>query len=167
MSDQFLAEFERKRAERLAADRAFTLAGVTLTHKPSVAPEVGQRLEQMRRVVSGELEEMQKRIAAANGDGADLSDLRISDDEMIQSADETILACLEPESHQAWASLRAVDAGYPLNFNEIMGLADYLLGRVTGIPTDAPADSSAGRKTTGKPSKAASSSKANVPAGSH
>lgn len=160
MTDDFLARFEQRRQERLEADRSFPLAGATLTHKASVAPEVGKRLEDMRRQVGTELEEAQRRIQAANGSPPDLSDLKISDDEMIQAADETILACLEVESHETWASLRDIEAVYPLNFEEIMQLADYLLGRVTGIPTDAPAGSSDGRTTTAKKSKAPSSSTA-------
>lgn len=163
--DDFLTRFEQRRADRLKADRSFTVAGETLTHKPSVSPEVGQRLEEVRRQVGAELEEAQKRIQAANGNPPDLSDLKISDDVMILTADETILACLEPGSHEAWARLRDVNAEYPLNFEEIMELADYLLGRVTGIPTVAPADSSAGRTTTAKRSRANSSSTAKTPTG--
>ena len=156
MTDEFLERFERRRQERLAADRTFPLAGETLTHKPSVAPEVGSRLEAMRDDVGKQVAEARRRIAEANGEPADLSDLDFRDTTMIDTADETILACLEPESHEAWARLRATDSPYPLNFEEIMSLADYLLGRVTGIPTSAPAGSSAGRETTAKRSKAAS-----------
>ena len=165
MTDDFLTRFEERRKERLLADRSFPLAGETLTHKASVAPEVGKRLEEMRQEVGRELEELKRRLAEANGNPPDLSDLKISDDAMIEVADETILACLEPESHPVWARLRAIDNAYPLNFEEIMALADYLLGRVTGIPTVAPAGSSDGRTTTAKRSKAASPSKAKTSAG--
>lgn len=165
MTDSFLERFEKRRQERLAVDRSFPLAGETLVHRASVAPEVGSRLEAMRDEVGKTVAEARRRIAAANGDPADLSDLDFDDSRMIESADETILACLEPESHEAWARLRAIDAEYPLNFEEIMSLADYLLGRVTGIPTSAPADSSAGRTTTGKRSKADSSSTAKASKG--
>lgn len=165
MTDDFLARFERRRQERLEADRTFPLAGETLTHRASVAPEVGSRLEAMRDKVGAEVAEARRRIAAANGEPADLSDLQFDDASMIEVADDTILACLEPDSHEAWSRLRAVDAAYPLNFEEIMSLADYLLGRVTGIPTSAPADSSDGRTTTAKRSKAASSSTASSSTG--
>ena len=174
MSETFLEQFERKRRERLEADRSFPLAGETLVHKPAVAPEVGQRLEQARVAVAAQLDqamalqrELQKRVEDANGDGPNLEGLDLSvlsdmkrDDEIIAAADEAILACLEPGSHKAWGRLRDPAAAYPLDFNDIMGIADYLLGRVTGIPTDAPAGSSAGRTKTAKPSKAASSSPA-------
>lgn len=165
MTDDFLTRFEQRRQERLAADRSFPLAGETLIHKASVAPEVGKRLEDMRQEVGRELDEAKRRLAEANGEPLDLSDLKISDDIMIQAADETIIACLEPDSHETWARLRAIDAEYPLNFEEIMMLADYLLGRVTGIPTDAPAGSSAGREKTGRKSKADSSSTAKASTG--
>lgn len=176
MADDFLTRFEQRRQERLAADRSFPLAGETLIHKASVAPEVGQRLEEARDEMAAQLDqaraislEIQKRIDSANGDGVDLSGIdtramRLTDDAVILAADETVLACLEPDSHEAWARLRDVKADYPLNVAEIMEITDYLLQRVTGVPTDAPADSSDGRTKTGKQSKAASSSTANASA---
>lgn len=158
MGDSFLEDFERRRQERLAADRTFTLAGERLTHKAAVAPEVAHRLEAMRRKVEAELAEARRRIETANGKPADLSDLQISDEAMIAAADDTILACLEADSHDGWARLRNTDAAYPLAWEDVMGIADWLLGRVSGIPTVAPADSSDGRTKTATSSKAASSS---------
>lgn len=164
--DDFLQNFERRRAEREQADRTFTLAGVTLTHKPSVAPEVGSRLEAMRRKVAAQLDEAQKRLAAAkDGALADLSDLDLRDEDMIQVADETILDCLEPDSHAGWAKLRDPASPHPLNFEEVMSITDYLLGRVTGVPTVASADSSDGRTNTGSRSKGSSSRRAKTRAG--
>lgn len=161
MTDTFLQQFEERRQARLQTERSFVLAGETLVHKPSVAPEVGHRLEAMRQRVAEELAEARQRIEKANGKPPDLSDLEtISDDVMIKAADDAILACLDPDSHAGWARLRDPDAAYPLNWNEVVEIADWLLGRVTGIPTDAPADSSDGRTQTGKNTKAASSSRA-------
>lgn len=176
--DDFLKDFERRRAEREQADRTFTLAGVTLTHKPSVAPEVGSRLERMRRRVARQgleaqekLAELQKRLAALKeGDTLEVGDLELTDevvdDEgMILAADETILACLEPGSHAGWAQLRAPDAPHPLNLEDLMSFCDYLLGRVTGVPTVASAGSSGGRTTTGSRSKGSSSRRARTRTG--
>ncbi len=81
----------------------------------------------------------------------------------LEIADATVLDCLEPASHKAWGKLRAADARNPLTFQEVFQVADYLLGRVAGIPTDAPAGSSDGRTATGKHSKGKSSSKDRTP----
>jgi hypothetical protein len=152
MTDDFLERFEAQRAARLAAERSFQLAGETLTFKPSV-----------REKYANQLAEGQRRIQAYEADnsvGLTTDDLDLDIDGLILAADEQILNCLEPDGQAAWGRLRALDAAEPLTFQEIGQIADYLLGRVTGIPTDAPAGSSAGRTTTAKPSKAASSSKA-------
>ncbi len=163
MTDEFLERFEAQRAARLAAERSFQLAGETLTFKPSVPPETGARLQACRETYANALAEGQRRIAAYEADnsvGLTTDDLDLDIDGLILAADEQILNCLEPDGQEAWARLRALDAAEPLTFQEIGQIADYLLGRVTGIPTDAPAGSSAGRTTTAKQSKAASSSKA-------
>ncbi len=163
MTDDFLERFEAQRAARLAAERSFQLAGETLTFKPSVPPETGARLQACREKYANQLAEGQRRIAAYEADnsvGLMTDDLDLDIDGLILAADEQILNCLEPDGQAAWGRLRALDAAEPLTFQEIGQIADYLLGRVTGIPTDAPAGSSAGRTTTAKQSKAASSSKA-------
>ncbi len=133
--DAFLQRFEERRAAREAADRTFQIAGATLTYRPSVAPEVGLKLDAMT----------------------------VSDSEMLQVGDETVLACLTVESREEWAALRSPDGEHPLTFDEVFEIADYVLGRVAGIPTSAPADSSDGRTETAKPSKAKSSSRATAP----
>lgn len=175
MTDDFLAAFEAKRAARMAADRSFQLGGETLTFRPSVAPEIGMHLEEMRQRVRSQIENLQAALAKAEkpeGNGADpdlspitaaLESMDISESDMLQIGDETILACLEPASHEAWARLRSNDAAQPLIFDEVFEIADYLLGRVAGVPTDAPADSSDGRTETAKPSKGRSSSPAKTP----
>lgn len=179
MTDPFLEAFEQRRKLRAQADRSFTVAGETLIYRPTVAPEVGTRLEAMRQTVRSELEALQAETAkaqkAADADGGEsdttalaaaLDKMTFSDEDMLQSGDETVLACLEPGSHEAWARLRSPDAPQPLTFDEVFELADYLLGRVAGIPTSAPADSSAGRTATASKSKAKSSSQAKTPIGS-
>lgn len=180
MTDQFLEAFEARRAAREQADRSFPLAGETLVYRSSVAPEVGMRLETMRQKVREQLERLRVAASAVEktaGNGAGeaslealstaLDSMEISDEQMLQSGDETVLACLEPESHEAWARLRSKDAPQPLTFDEIFELADYLLGCVSGIPTSAPADSSDGRTPTASKSKARSSSAAKTPTPSH
>lgn len=179
MADPFLEAFEARRLAREQADRSFPLAAETLTYRPTVAPEVGMRLEAMREKVRAQMERLKAAAekaerAAKNGGGdealdelgAALDSLEVTDEAMLQSGDETVLACLMPASHEAWARLRSPDAPQPLTFDEVFELADYLLGRVAGIPTSAPADSSAGRTPTANASKGKSSSRAKTPAAS-
>ncbi len=176
MTDTFLQRFEERRAARQAADRTFTIAGVELTYRPSVAPEIGMRLEEMRQEVRVQLEALKAEAAKAekqaqtNGGEVDMEalaaavdNMKVTDTEMLQTGDETVLACLTVESREAWGALRSPDADQPLTFDEVFEIADYLLGRVAGIPTSAPADSSDGRTETSKPSKARSSSRATSP----
>jgi len=174
--DEFLRAFEERRKARLEADRSFTLCGETLTHRAAVAPEVGMRLESMRQRVRHQLETLRKQAEEAqkaNGDAdlaalADaLDNLDVTDEEMLSVADDTVRQCLEPDSHPAWDRLRSPDAPQPLTFDEIFEVADYLLGRVAGIPTSAPADSSAGRTETAKPATGKSSSRAKTRTLSH
>jgi hypothetical protein len=160
MTDEFLERFEENRKAREQAERSFPLLGETLTFRAHVPYEIGRGLEAARMRFADDLGEAQRRLNEANGTAPDLSDLTLNTDELVSAADAQILACLEPESREAWARLRALDAAEPLNFHEIGQIADYLLGRVSGIPTDAPAGSSGGRKTTASKSKAASSSTA-------
>ncbi len=179
-TDEFLTRFEERRAAREHADRTVQIAGENLVYRPTVAPEVGLKLEAMRQKVVAQLERLrdaaqkaEKDTKAAEGNGAadiDLTALNdaldrmeVSDEDMLLIGDETVLACLEPTSHPAWARLRDADAKQPLTFDEVFELADYLLGRVAGVPTSAPADSSDGRTETSRPSKGKSSSPAKIP----
>jgi hypothetical protein len=153
MTDEDLERFEQRRQERLQRDRTFTFCGATLTHKKDVSPEPRIQYDKMRRTVSRQLAEAKTRIEDANGTPPALHELEISDEEMIQAADDTILAWLEPESHAAWLELRSPDADFPLNYNDILWFVDYLGARIADIPTVAPIDSSDGRKKTGSESK--------------
>jgi hypothetical protein len=178
-TDEFLTRFEERRAAREHADRTVTIAGEKLVYRPTVAPEVGLRLEAMRQKVVEQLERLrdaaqkaERDTAAAEGNGTDvdltalndaLERMEVSDEDMLLIGDETVLACLEPSSHPAWARLRDPAATQPLTFDEVFELADYLLGRVAGVPTSAPADSSDGRTETSRSSKGRSSSPAKIP----
>ena len=162
MSDTFLQDFEKRRAERLAADRTFQLAGETLVYRPSVPPQVGLKLEEARHRVAVEVLEISELAKGINGtvppEFVRLLSGQTTDSDILQIADETIVACLEPESLEGWGRLRAEDAAYPLSISEVMEIADWLIGKVTGTPTDAPADSSDGREKTASRSKGSSSS---------
>lgn len=182
MQDSFLEAFEARRREREQADRTITLAGEQLTFRPSVAPEVGMKLEAARqdtadrlKTLSDKATELDK-VTARNGDAQADEDVAAmlavteaveavqeAEGRALETADATVLDCLDPDSHEAWGRLRSVEATHPLTFTEVFQIADYLLGKVAGIPTDAPAGSSDGRTATGKPSKASSSSKAKTP----
>lgn len=142
--DDFLVRFEERRKARAEAEREFTIAGETLRFRPTIAPEVMFRFQEPFR-----------HAANGNGDGGDLSD-----DLLLQIADETILACLEPGSYEGWARLRSVDAEQPLTYQDIFDIVGYLFSKVAGLPTGAPSDSSSGRTETVSKSKAVSSSPA-------
>lgn len=176
MTDDFLQRFEERRTARQQAERSFDIAGVTLTFRAAVAPEVGMRLEGMRQEVRAQLERLRTaadevdKAREKNGAEVDLSPLEqavdamtVTDAAMLQIGDETVIACLTEKSKQGWAELRSETAEQPLTFDEVFEIADYLLGRVAGIPTSGPADSSDGPTETDKPSKAKSSSPAIAP----
>ncbi len=146
MTDDFLVRFEQRRKERLEADRTITISGVELQYRPSITPETALLLEETRdRYVN---QNGSRDITATN---------------LVNIADQSILECLDPSSHDAWATLRDPAAEYPLSLTDLFDLAEYLLGKAAGTPTDAPSDSSDGRTETGQPSKDDSSSKANDP----
>ena len=177
MTDDFLANFEAKRAAREAADRSFVIAGETLRFRPSIAPEVAFKFRASQVSAMEDLEKLQAwsaeyaAAAAKNGKGeADMAKLiervpepRLSDDDLLLVADETVLACLEPDTHEAWARLRSPEAPQPITYDEVFEIVGYLLSRVTQIPTDAPSDSSAGRTQDDKRSTGKSSSPAKTP----
>ncbi len=146
MTDDFLVRFEQRRKERLEADRTITISGVELQYRPSITPETALLLEETRdRYVN---QNGSRDITATN---------------LVNIADQSILECLDPSSHDAWATLRDPAAEYPLSLTDLFDLAEYLLGKAAGTPTDAPSDSSDGRTETEQPSKDDSSSKANDP----
>ena len=144
MTDPFRV-LEEQIEERLQRERTFSFLGETFTHRPSVSPAVGIRYAKQFLIISAEV-------------AVDAQET--SDEQIIRSCDETVKSCLEPESWDAWDRLRADDARIPLTFRDIFQFAEVLLGRVAGIPTDAPTDSSDGRKATANGSKADSSSRA-------
>lgn len=146
MTDDFLERFEQRRQERLQADRTVTIAGVDLIYRPSISPETALLLEETR-----------DRYVSQNGSRD------ITATHLVNVADQSILECLEPASHQAWANLRDPAAEYPLSLSDVFDLAEYLLGKAAGTPTDAPSGSSDGRTTTAQQSTEDSSSTANAP----
>ena len=156
MTDQWLTSFEERRKEREQADRSFVLLGETLTVKPSVAPQVGIRLNAARATAISDLVAAQ----AARDKGQDVPAPGITDEQMLEIAEETIRALIEPSSLEGWERLRSADNPAPLTFREIFELCDYLIARASGIPTDALAGSSNGQSAGKRSSKAASSSKA-------
>jgi len=156
MTDAWLTEFEKRRGERETADRTFTLLGEQLTVKATVAPQITIRFNNARRDA---ILDAQAAIAAREAN-TDLPDPRITDEQMIEIAEETARALLDDSSLDAWERLRSSDNPAPLSFREIFEVCDYLIARASGLPIDAPAASSNGRQTGGRSSTAGSSSKA-------
>lgn len=158
MTDEWLEKFEADRAERDTGNRTFSILDEDLTVKTSVAPEIAIRLNAMRQAVRSDLEAAK----AAEEAGEELPKEHVTTAQMLATADETVLGCLDPASHDAWRRLRDPDHPAPLRFVEIFSLCDYLLGRASGHPTVGPDDSSNGPTGTGASSTAESSSPAAV-----
>lgn len=172
MTDEWLEKFEQAHADRETADRTFTLLGEDLTVKASVAPEVALRLTAMRRAVAADLDSLRAAETArqeAITAGADTSTLtalpklEITDQAMIDTAEATVLACLEPASHDGWHRLRSPDHPTPLTFAEIFQICDYVIGRASATPTGGPAASPNGPTPTAATSTDESSSPAATP----
>ena len=179
MTDDFLARIEERKKARREADRSFVLLGETLAVRPSVTREVGADLMAARDARVTAIQALQKLLGKdgqmpANADDAQLGAVveatrlvGAADDTAIQVAEETIIDCLEPGTHEAWARLRAKDAADPLTAEEMEEIAEYLLGKIAEIPTSAPSVSSDGRTETSSKSRANSSSRGKIPVGSH
>jgi len=165
--DDFAARFNERKAARRQEDRSFVILGETLTVRAAVSSDVGFQFQEAL-ALNLEASNALANIANVNGGGNEeaVAFLRESQDKQrkyIALLEETIVDCLEPGTHEAWLRLRAKDAADPLSSDEIFEIAEYLLGRASEVPTSAPADSSAGRTETAKPSKAKSSSRAMTP----
>lgn len=157
MSDQWLEQFNARREARAQADREVHLLGATLTVKPSVAPEVGLRLARFQIAMS---EYVAAYNAATEAGGEPPASSGYTDEEMLALSESVIADCLEPASLPSWQKLRAPGAAEPLTLLEIYGLANYLVGRAAGLPTDGSPASSAGRQNGQASSKAKSTSRA-------
>lgn len=156
MTDPWLEQFAERRKAREEADRTFDLLGESLTVRASVAPEAALRLAQFDIRVARYLEAAQE----AEAKKLPPPELGVTDEEMLAMDEEAIRAALEPGSWAAWDRLRAPDAPEPLSILEIHGLARYVVSRVSGLPTERPAGSSAGPLNGSSSSKAKSGSRA-------
>lgn len=154
--DPWLEQFEARRKEREEADRTFTVLGVDLTVKPSVAPEVALRFTSFEKRIAEFIDQSDR----ARTEGQPQPEAGIEDDEMLEIAESAIRTCLESSSLPAWEALRSPERDDPLGLLEIYGLARYVLGRASGLPTGGPTDSSAGPPSGSKRSAARSSSAA-------
>lgn len=157
MSETALEQFMQRRQERAATPRSFIFEGETLIVKAGVAPEVAMKLARTRRAL---LEHTLRATEAARLE-KEIPDAPFTDEELLAVGDETALACLAPESREAWERIRSVDAANPLIWTDIFFLCDHFLARAAEpVPTVPPADSSAGRANTNGSSKDASRSPA-------
>ena len=158
MADQepWLEQFEQRRKEREDADRSFTLLGETLVVKANVAPELALRLADFQAKVA----KYQIEATAAQAKGDPIPDLGVDDKEFLELSESIVVACLEPDSLESWARLRAPDHPDPLSLMDIYGLAGFLLAKASRLPTVAPAASSNGHQAGRRTSGAGSSSKA-------
>ncbi len=164
VSEDVLARIEAQREARRKAEREIPFLGETLVLRPSTEYATSMRLQVARikvaMAMSAEMDangDSTLHVAAVRAD-----QVASAEQEAIAAAEEAILDCLDPVCHEAWARLRANDTE-PLTGDELFDIADYLIGRVAGIPTSAPADSPAGRTKTARSSKGNSSSPATVP----
>lgn len=157
MTDAWLELFDARRKEREQADRSFTLLGETLTVKPSVAPEVGLRLAKFQIAMATFVADYQK---AETEKTPPPESSGYTDADMLALSESVIAECLTEDSLVAWERLRLPGQPEPLTLLEIYGLANYILGRATGLPTGGPSASSDGRTNGKTSSKARSSSPA-------
>ena len=158
MSDAWLESFEARRAERAHHAETVTVDGVTLTLRPGVAPQVAVRYYDAKRRLIVHTALAQE--AAAKGTSAPEIPDDLQDAALLDLFDETMRACITDDSLPALAELRAADRPNPLGWVDLWDLAEYLLARVSGVPTGRPADSSngsaaaTGSSTDGSPSPA-------------
>lgn len=160
MDDEFLQAFNEQRKLRAERDRSFQIEGVTLTHRPSVAPEIPMRYQEVTDEMSRWAEEVNRITATANGHQPEIPAQPVSEAELIQVYNDFVLACLEPTSHEVWQALRSPDAAYPLLGEDIYRLAVYLLGKTTALPTEGLLGSSSTQPETEPTSKGSSRSPA-------
>jgi hypothetical protein len=156
--DPWLEQFEARRKEREQADRSFTLLGETLVVKPNVAPEVGLRREAFQQKVAAYTVE----VAEAQATGKEIPELGVDDEEFLALSESIIVACLEPDSLDAWKRLRDPAHPDPLSLMDIYGLSGFVLAKASRLPTVAPAASSNGQAPGARTSKAGSPSRAAV-----
>lgn len=156
MTDPWLEQFAERRKAREEADRSFDLLGERLVVRASIAPEAALRLAQF----DIRLARWKDEVDEAERLKKEPPPLGVTDEEMLAMDEEAIRAALEPESWPAWDRLRAPDAAEPLSLLEIHGLSRYVVSRVSGLPTERPAGSSAGPQNGASSSKAKSGSRA-------
>lgn len=164
MQDDFLKAFNEQRALRAERDRSFQIDGVTLTHRPAVAPEIPLLFAETTDRLAVWADEVNRLLATAkNGDQPALPEQPVSEAQLIEVYERTVLACLDPASDEAWQKLRAPDAPNPLTGEDIYRLAVYLIGRTTQIPTDGLLGSSATQPEAERTSRGSSRSRGRKP----
>ena len=159
-TDPWIEQFEERRRERAAANRKIRLADETLIYRPSVAPEVGLRLQQVVRESQEEIAENEAREKRGE---KTIDNLGRSNSEILEAADWTVRSCLEPSSVEAWERLRSLDHPEPLTSTEIIEFAFFIQARASGLPTGRPTVSPGGPQPTGTTAKGGSSSPADKP----
>lgn len=130
-----MKSFDERRAERAEKERGFIIGGEKFVRRVGVRPEDIIAFNQ-----------------ATGGESVP------TEEEWIAIYDETVLACIEPGQEELWAKVRA-ERENPLTVHDLLGLISWLMAEVTGRPTGASTDSSAGRDSTGTTSTDGSSSR--------
>jgi hypothetical protein len=159
MSDPWLEQFEKRRAERAATNgRSFVVAGETLTVKPTVAPQIATRYWR----VKVEIIDLHAAREEATKKGLDppLAPRELENEGLLELFDDTMTACLESSSLEAYKRLRSADLDNPLDWEDLFALCEGVLAKASGIPTAGPSDSSDGPPNAKPSSKARSGSRA-------
>ena len=153
--DPWLTQFDERRKERELADRSFEFLGETLTHKATIAPEVGLKLGAFQRQQLAYTAAQEERAKK----GEDREPMGVTDEELLELCEWTIRSCLEPESLPAWERIRAPEFPHPMDWSEIYYFATYIQAKAAGVfPTVAPTGSSDGQSNGASSSKAGSRS---------
>ena len=134
-TDPWIEQFEERRRERAAANRKIRLADETLIYRPSVAPEVGLRLQQVVRESQEEIAENEAREKRGE---KTIDNLGRSNSEILEAADWTVRSCLEPSSVEAWERLRSLDHPEPLTSTEIIEHSSSRRERLGSLPGGPP-----------------------------
>lgn len=156
MTEQWLEQLEKRREAREAANRSFDLRGETLTVKAGVAPQITIPVQNALNTAAVE----NQAVAEATEKGQPPSVRTVTNDMLVDLADETILACLTVDCHSAWKRLRDPNAPIPVTEEELFIVMWGLVAKIANLPTDAPAVSSNGRAPTDRSSTDASPSPA-------
>jgi hypothetical protein len=136
-----MKDFDVARKEREERDRGFQIGGETFTCRAAVAPQSVMRWGKM---TAGEFyaRDTNGNVVVNPVSGRPLSVL--TEEEILEIFDETVVAFLEPGQQEKWEAVRAADAKHPVNLDDLTELIEWLWEQSAGHPTGEPSGSTDG-----------------------